>query len=233
MITSMARGVVQRLLELGVPGVRELGSFLLVCGTGPLWSAVWRSVRKAYDCGAGNGSVLGASLLRDVCESGGNRDVRLWALRELPALLADSRQLWEIALPALVTCRTDMDDQVARTATEVLLPVTGANASWARELLIASIGSATDRDVLLFAIPVTEGFDNPTDIRRAIDALFHCYENVLDRAVRSAIESVLAAHRRGHAGEYKHAEAEYDRRARSWIDRQILERSDERDGGPR
>jgi hypothetical protein len=126
-----------------------------------------------------------------------------------------------------------MDDQVARTAAEVLLPVTNPDAAWARELIIASIGSATDRDVLLFAIPVTEGFHNPTEIRRAIGALFHCYENVLDRAVRSAIENVLAAHRKAHAGEYKHAEAEYNRRAKSWIDRQILERSDERNGEPR
>jgi hypothetical protein len=232
-IVSMARGVIQQLVMLGGVGVRQLESLLLVIATRELWVTVQRSLWKAYDYGADNAGVRRVSLLRRICEMGENRTVRLWALREMPAALADSRQLWEIALPVLVTCRRDIDKEVAQVASEILTPVTTAEASWTRDLLVASIDSSADREVLLFAIPVTERFAGSADVRRAIDALFHCYEDHLDKEVRAAIEGILRAHKRDHPIEYRDAEAEYARRAKSWIDRQILEKVAERDGEQR
>ena len=193
--------------------------------------SVWRMLRNARAGSGGNAAVFRASLLQQICESGANRNVRLWALQEMPAALRDSAQLWEIALPALVACTKGTDNEVAQAAADVLAPVAAAEGPWACQLLAASIGSSVDRDVLLFAIPITERFADPTDVTRAIDALFHCYENVLDEGVRTAIEGALCAHKRDHPREYGLAEAAYAGRTTSWIDRLILERVDERHSG--
>jgi hypothetical protein len=220
--------MVGELLRLGSPGACQLERLLLTMRTKELWVAGWRSLSKAYRYAGGNAPSLRASLLRQICETGESKNVRLWALQEMRAVLADSRQAWEIVLPALVACRRDVDNEVAQAAAEVLLPVTEATASWARELVVASIESSTDREVLLFAIPIAERFDGSTDVRRAIDALFHCYESVLDGGVRAAIEHALGVHKRDHSGEYGDAESEYARRIRSWIDLQVIERVDEK-----
>jgi len=131
-IVTRAEGVVRQLLRLGGPGVGRLEGLLLVIPTRELWGSVLSSLWKAYDDGAGNPAVLRVSLLKRVCETGENRNVRLWALREMPRTLAASRQIWEIALPVLASFRKDQDPEIAEAAAKALAPLTAAEVPWAR-----------------------------------------------------------------------------------------------------
>jgi len=221
-----AQKVVDELLKLGLPGMGRLEGILFVITIRELWSLVELSLRRGYNaiCRAEGAAARRVSLLRRICETGENKNVRLWALRAMGAALADSRHLWETALPVLASCRKDADKEIAETAANTLTPVTAAKAPWVRELLVTRIDFSADREVLLLAIPLTQRFVGSTDVSLAINALFHCYGNVLDREVRAAIEDALRAHRRNHPKEYRDAEAEYARRTQSWVDRLIVRR---------
>ena len=221
LLMRAARQAIRELLGLGPPGAHRLADLLLAVGVRELWVGVWEALGSAHSAVA-NGPLLRASVLQQVCERGQNRRVRVWALREMQAALADSPQRWTIAVPALVDCARDKDQEIAQAAAEVLAPLRTADAIWARELLVDSIETSTDREVLLFAVPITDRFLDSTSVRRAIDALFHCYESTLDTEVRAALEHALRVQRGAHPGEYEESEAEYASRAGAWIDRQIL-----------
>jgi hypothetical protein len=223
-----AQKMLEALAGLDRAGRNQLERLLEVSRPRQLWLLVEQALWKAYERGGGLRPIDKISVLRQISEEGRARSARIWALEEMPGVLAASPEVWDLAFSAIATCRQEGDQEIAEAAAHVLKPVAEAQSPWARELLCHSIESSTSRPALLFAIPATEGFGSAPDVEKALRAIWTCAENVVEGQVLDVAATTLRVHRRAHPVEFRKVAAEQQPALRERITREV---DDERPRG--
>lgn len=223
-----AQKKLEALVGLGQAGRKQLEWLLGVSRPRELWLLVQQALWKSFDRGGGLRPLDKITVLSQISEQGRARSTRIWALGEMPGVLAASPEVWGLALSAVAACRQEVDQEIAEAAAHVLRPLAEAQSPWTRELICHSIESSTSRPVLLFAIPATEGFGPAPDVEKALRAIWTCAENVLEGQVLDVVAITLRAHRKAHPVEFRKVAAEQKPAVRERITREL---DDERPRG--
>ena len=216
-----AEKLLNAMVDLDQSGRRQLEWLLMVVRSRELWLLVERALWKTFERTGGIRTIDKINVLRMVSEEGRSISARVWALGEMPEVLADSPKVWELALSSIALCWQEVDRQVVDAAKQVLRPLIEARAAWMRDLVCHMITSSTSRPVLLFAIPVTEGFTASPDIGKALRAIWTCGENVLDGEIMDAVATTLRVHREVHPEEYEKVAGEQQGALRERITREV------------
>jgi len=166
-----AEKLLDTMVSLDQSGRRQLEWLLLVVRSRELWLLVQRSLWRTFERNGGIRTIDKINVLRMVSEEGRSINARVWALGEMPPVLAESPNVWELALSSIAICLQEVDRQIAEAAKQVLRPLSEARAAWMRDLICHVIESSTSRPVLLFAIPATEGFSASADIEKALRSM--------------------------------------------------------------
>jgi len=194
---------------------------LMVVRTRELWLLMEKSLWKTFERNGGLRTIDKINVLRMISEEGRSINARVWALGEMPAVLADSPNIWELALSSITICWQEVDRQVAEAAKQVLRPLSEARAAWMRELICHMVESSTSRPVLLFAIPATESFAASADIEKALRSIWICGENVLEGEIMDTVATALRTHREIHPSEYEKVAAEQQVALRERVTREV------------
>lgn len=216
-----AQKKLETLVSLGRASRKPLEWLLGVSRPKELWLLVERALWKVLEHDGNLRPTDKITVLSQISEEGRARSIRIWALGEMPGVLADSPQLWSMTLSAVAACRLEADQEIAEAAAHVLRPVAEAQSPWMRELICQSIESSTSRPLLLLAIPATEAFGSAPDIEKALRAIWSCAENVLGGDVLKVVATTFQAHRRAHPAEFLKVAAEQQPALRERIAREL------------
>jgi hypothetical protein len=216
-----AEKLLDAMVSLDQYGRKQLEWLLMVVRSREVWLLVQKALWKTFERNGGIRAIDKINVLRMISEEGRSINARVWALGEMPSVLADMPNVWELALSSITLCWQEVDRQIADAAKQVLKPLSEARAVWMRDLICHMIVSSTSRPVMLFAIPATEGFATPADIEKALRSIWTCGENVLEGEIMDVVATSLRVHRDLHPAEYEKVAGEQQAGLRERITREV------------